>query len=81
MEILPELHREPPEVYWSTLLMFGADTEAPGTGDIDWRALFADPRPGRAALMDEAGLEVFGALPERVTVYRGVGSLDRARGL
>ena len=82
VEILPELDDEPSEVYWSMLGEAWSSTEAPGIGDIDWRALFTDHGiTGRAALMDETGLTVFETLPERVTVYRGVGCLDRARGL
>src|SRR5712691_7999311 len=52
LKMLPALDREPPEVYWSILGHVWSAAEAPGIEDeVDWPALFADPRPEREYLM------------------------------
>jgi hypothetical protein len=78
LAILPELDDYE---YWSMLAEAWSSAEAPGTDGIDWRALFTDPRPGRAWLMNEDEQTNHEMLPEYVTVYRGVGHPDYALGL
>jgi hypothetical protein len=82
LKILPALDHEPPEVYWSILGQVWSAAEAPGIEDeVDWRALFADPRPNREYLMGVDERRAYARLPETVQVYRGAGHPDFARGL
>jgi len=82
LKVLPALEREPPEVYWSILGHVWSAAEAPGIEDeVDWRALFADPRPEREYLMGVDERRAYRRLPQIVHVYRGAGHPDFAQGL
>jgi hypothetical protein len=82
LRTLPELNSEPPEVYWSILGQVWSAAEAPGIEeDVDWRSLFADPRPKRECLMGVDDKRAYKCLPEIVQVYRGAGHPDFVRGL
>jgi len=82
LKVLAELDGEPPEVYWSILGHVWSAAEAPGIEeDVDWRALFADPRPKRECLMGVDDKRAYERLPEIVQVHRGAGRPDFARGL
>jgi hypothetical protein len=82
LKILPELNSEPPEVYWSILGQVWSAAEAPDIEeDVNWRALFADPRPKREYLMDVDDKRAYECLPEIVQVYRGAGHPDFVLGL
>lgn len=81
VEIRADLESEPPELYWRLLADTWTRDELPTRAERVWRALWGDPRPGRAATMDEGERAVVAALPEPVTVYRGCGDETHKSGL
>jgi len=58
--------------YWSLLGHVWLDCEDPHQRLRDWLRLWQSSRPHQKLVMDEEEREAFAALPDRLTIYRGV---------
>jgi hypothetical protein len=58
--------------YWELLGNVWTQCDAPFQERPHWVRLWRSPRPGREFSMEQGEREAFGALPDRMTIYRGV---------
>lgn len=70
------------EDYWSAVAQAWSDSDRQDLTPADWRTVWlADAQLGREQAMTIEEREQLGALPERVSVYRGVNQRNHITGL
>ena len=67
--------------FWDMVSAVWQDSENVWQHRTTWRNLWMSKMPGREMAMDEQEREQFGALPEMLTIYRGVKLRSAIRGL
>jgi hypothetical protein len=71
----------PDTAYWQAVAEAWRDSDRQPLSPANWRKLLASERPGREFLMTDDERRDLVALPERVTVYRGVNAWNHLSGL
>lgn len=72
---------ENPQVYWELVGNIWTDSENIHENFDEWEMLWSEPVPGRESIMDEDERAALAALPDMVTIYRGVAHEDAMAGL
>jgi hypothetical protein len=79
--LLEHAHDLSGDDYWRAVADAWLDSDRQSLAPADWRGLWLADRPGREQVMTVEDRDALAALPERVTVYRGVNCRNYVAGI